>query len=50
MAAGLAPPLPEDLDDAALEARLFARPAVPAAQDRVIPDASVWHEELEKSG
>ena len=49
-AAGLAWPLPEDLDDAALEARLFARPAVLAAQDRVIPDASVLHQELKKPG
>ena len=31
-AAGLAWPLPDDLDDAALEARLFARPAVPRAR------------------
>jgi transposase len=49
-AAGLAWPLPEDLDDTALEARLFARPAVPAAQDRVIPDATVLHQELKKPG
>ena len=28
-AAGLTWPLPDDLDDAALEARVFARPAVP---------------------
>ena len=32
-AAGLTWPLPDDLDDAALEARLFARPAVPPARD-----------------
>ena len=37
-AAGLTWPLPDDLDDAALEARLFARPAVPPARDRVVPD------------
>ena len=49
-AAGLAWPLPADLDDAALEARLFARPAVPAAQDRVMPAASVLHQELKKPG
>jgi transposase len=49
-AAGLSWPLPADLDDAALEARLFARPAVPAAQDRVMPAASVLHQELKKPG
>ena len=34
---GLSWPLPADLDDAALEARLFARPAAPAGADRVSP-------------
>ena len=33
-AAGLTWPLPDDLDDAALEARVFARPAVPPSRDR----------------
>ena len=37
-AAGLQWPLPDDLDDAALEARLFVRPAVPPARDRVVPE------------
>ena len=37
-AAGLTWPLPDDLDDAALEARPFARPADPSARGRVIPD------------
>jgi hypothetical protein len=32
-ASGLQWPLAEDLDDAALAARLFARPALPAASD-----------------
>jgi transposase len=49
-AAGLAWPLPDDLDDAALEARVFARPAVPAARDRVVPDWSPLHQELKKPG
>jgi transposase len=49
-AAGLAWPLPDDLDDAALEARLFARPAVPSARDRVIPNWSQLHQELKKAG
>ena len=37
------------LDDAALEARLFARPAVPPARDRVVPE---WPQlqELKKPG
>ena len=39
-AAGLRWPLPDDLDDAALEARLFARPAGPSSTERVIPDWS----------
>ena len=49
-ALGLPWPLPDDLDDAALEARLFARPAVPPASDRVIPDWSELHHELKKPG
>jgi transposase len=49
-AAGLRWPLPEDLDDAALEARLFARPAVPPARDRVVPEWSQLHQELKKPG
>src|SRR5216684_1802994 len=44
-AAGLQWPLPEDLDDAALEARLFARPAVPPARDRVVPEWPLRSEE-----
>ena len=49
-AAGLTWPLPDDLDDAALEARVFARPAVPPARDRVVPDWSQLHQELKKPG
>jgi transposase len=49
-AAGLSWPLPEDLDDAALDARLFARPAVPPARLRVVPDWRELHQELKKPG
>jgi transposase len=49
-AAGVSWPLPEDLDDAGLEARLFARPAVPPARDRVVPEWSQLHLELKKPG
>jgi transposase len=49
-AAGLAWPLPDDLDDAALEARVFARPAIPPARDRVVPNWSQLHQELKKPG
>src|SRR3990170_8249121 len=48
--AGLQWPLPEDLDDAALEARLFARPVVSQARDRVVPDWSQLHQELKRAG
>ena len=47
-AAGLSWPLPDDLDDAALEARLFARPADPPDRDRVIPDWRALHHERKK--
>ena len=49
-AAGLQWPLPDDLDDAALEARLFVRPAVPPARDRVVPEWPQLHQELKKPG
>src|SRR5436309_5177677 len=49
-AAGLTWPLSDDLDDAALEARVFARPAVPPARDRVVPDWRPLHQELKKPG
>ena len=48
-AAGLQWPLPDDLNDAALEARLFARPAAPA-RERVVPDWRLLHQELKKPG
>src|ERR1043165_2274371 len=49
-AAGLTWPLPDDLDDAALEGRLFARPIVPATSDRALPNWSTLHHELKKVG
>src|SRR2546427_9659566 len=49
-AAGLMWPLPDDLDDAALEARVFARPAVPPARDRVVADWVQLRQALEKAG
>ncbi len=48
-AAGLQWPLPDDLDDAALEARLFAR-RFAQANDRHVPDWCQLHEELKKPG
>lgn len=47
-AAGLTWPLPDDLDDATLEARVFARPA--AARVRVVPEWAPLHQELKKPG
>ena len=47
-AAGLTWPLPDDLDDATLEARVFARPA--AARGRVVPEWGPLHQELKKPG
>ncbi|PYQ71232.1 MAG: IS21 family transposase, partial [Acidobacteria bacterium] len=49
-AAGLQWPLSDDLDDAALDARLFARPAIPPTRTQVIPDWSQLHQELKKPG
>ena len=49
-AAGLTWPLPEDLDDAALEARLFTRPPWAPAHDRVLPDWPALHQEFKKPG
>ena len=49
-AAGLTWPLPDELDDAALEARVFARPAGPPARDRVVPDWVQLHQEPKKPG
>jgi transposase len=49
-AAGLTWPLPDELDDAALEARLFVHPARPAVGDRVLPAWPALHQELKKPG
>jgi transposase len=49
-AAGLTWPLAEDVDDAALEARLFARPSGPATAERVLPDWAALHLELKQPG
>jgi transposase len=49
-AAGVTWPLPDDLDDAALEARLFRRAAAPAARDRPVPAWAALHQELKKPG
>jgi hypothetical protein len=43
-AAGLVWPLADDVDDSALEARLFRGPA--PAIDRVVPDWTALHQEL----
>ena len=49
-AAGLTWPLPAGLDDAALEARLFARSADPARLDRTVPEWPHLHQELKRAG
>jgi len=46
--AGLSWPLPPELDEAALEARLF--PAGPGRQGRPLPDLATLHEELKGTG
>ncbi len=43
-------PLPADLDDAALEARLFARPVDPARRDQTLPVWAELHHELKRPG
>jgi transposase len=48
--AGLGWPLPEDMDDAELEARLFAKPEAPPASSRPLPDWATVHRELRKKG
>ena len=45
---GLGWPLPAELDDAVLEARLFRRAA--PAHDRVRPDCAYIHRELKRDG
>ncbi len=49
-AAGVTWPLPDDLDDAALEARVFARPVDPARLDQALPDWIQLHQELKRPG
>ncbi len=47
-AAGLTWPLPAELDDAALEARLY--PPTPVAQERALPDFAALYRELKRRG
>ena len=49
-AAGVVWPLPDGLDDAALEARLFVRAAEAAPGDRAVPTWSLLHQELKRPG
>jgi transposase len=49
-AAGLTWPVPADLYDVALEARVFARPAPAVARERYVPDWLQLHHELKKPG
>ncbi|MCC6831499.1 MAG: IS21 family transposase [Thermoleophilia bacterium] len=48
--AGLGWPLPADLDDARLEARLFAKPEPPPSAGRPLPDWRTVHRELRRKG
>ena len=48
--AGLGWPLPEDMDDAALEARLFARAETPPSASRPLPDWVAVHREMRRKG
>lgn len=45
-AAGLSWPLPADLDDAALEKKLFPAPPVAGPEERPLPDCAAIHKEL----
>jgi transposase len=49
-ASGLAWPLAPHIDEAVLEARLFARPVTPPAEARPLPDWSTVHRELRRKG
>ncbi len=49
-AVGVTWPVPAELDDVALEARLFARPAADPGRHRQLPDWSQLHQELKKPG
>jgi transposase len=48
--AGLYWPLPADLDDAALEARLFPGPPPVARKERPLPELADVHRELRRKG
>jgi len=48
--AGLGWPLPENLDDAALEAKLFPTSAGPGWVQRALPDFAYLHQELKRVG
>jgi transposase len=49
-AAGLGWPLPDGMDDAQLEARLFARAEPPPSASRPLPDWPMVHRELRRKG
>ena len=49
-ASGLAWPLPPELDDAALDARLFRRTALPQHHERPRPEWATVHQELKRKG
>jgi transposase len=49
-AAGLSWPLPDDMDDAALEAVLFHRDSAPPSAHRPVPDWHQIHSELRRPG
>lgn len=49
-ATGLPWPLPEAVDEAGLEARLFARGATPPPATRPVPDWATVHQELKRKG
>lgn len=48
--AGLGWPLPDDLDDTSLEARLFQAPRNPRTTERPMPPMAEIHQELHKKG
>jgi transposase len=49
-AAGLSWPLPEDLDDTALESLLFKKDPAPPSESRPVPDWNRVHAELRRKG
>ncbi len=48
--AGVSWPLPPEIDDAELEAKLFSRPPPPKPAERPLPDWAVIHSELKRKG